>query len=369
MKARGISFEVRDQFIEAVRRAGGSGILADTLLAANSFNTTEPVAEPDRSFEHLARCAELLHIGDREEAMPECRAAMEENPRGPWPLLVTSYTLQSMDPGNDESVELGRQALSLGHNFLFDDDGPGALGRAMLYFGTTPSGGFASLDPIGPDDQNQLGPTLQNLLDSEPDLASTHLLVASRYAQVGDIEKCIGEFEEAFRLEPDNPRLHAELADFYHDRKDVEGELKERREVVRIVPYGFEERAALAHCLDSLGRTGETIREWRDLLTLVPDSADAENELAWIYATSRDPKYRDPAEALTLAGLAVQSSKKPVPAILDTLAEALLLNGNSEEALKTEEQAAKLAPDDQEMQTRLKHFQEAAQQAKTTTPK
>jgi len=58
----------------------------------------------------------------------------------------------------------------------------------------------------------------------------------------------------------------------------------------------------------------------------------------------------------------VQSSKEPVPAILDTLAEALLINGRPQEALKTEEQAAKLAPDDHEMQSRLKHFQEAAQQ-------
>jgi tetratricopeptide (TPR) repeat protein len=369
MKARGISFTVSDQFIEAVRRAGGSGILADTLLAVNSFNTIEPAADPDRSFEHLASCAEFLHAGNRRDAIPECRAATDENPQATWPLLVTGYTLHLMDPENEESGELARRALALDHNLLANDDDPGALGRAMLYFGTGPVGGNGFLDPIDPSDENQLGPILQNRLDSEPDLAVTHVLVASRYAQVGNIEKCMSEFDAAFRLEPANPNLHADLADFYHDRQDVDGELKERREVVRIVPYGFEERAALAHFLDSLGRTDESIREWRDLLALVPDSADAENELAWIYATSRDPKYRDPAEALTLAGLAVQSSKKPVPAILDTLAEALLLNGNSEEALKTEEQAAKLAPDDQEMQTRLKHFQEAAQQAKTTTPK
>lgn len=368
MKARGISFTISDQFIEAVRRAGGSGILADTLLAANSFSTSEPVTDPDRSFEHLAKCAEFLHAGNRKDAIPECRAAMDENPQAPWPLLVTGYTLHLINPENEESAELARRALALDHSLSSNDDGPGALGRAMLFFGTAPGGGNGFLDPIDPSDENQLGPTLQNLLDSAPDLSNTHVLVASRYAQVGNIEKCMSEFDAAFRLEPDNPNLHAELADFYRDRKDVDGELKERREVVRIVPYGFEERAALAHLLDSLGHTGESIREWRDLLALDPDSADVENELAWIYATSTDPKYRDPVEALTLAEQAVQSSKKPVPAILDTLAEALLINGHPDEALELEQQAAALAPNDEQIQSRLKRFQEAAHQKPPIQP-
>jgi len=104
------------------------------------------------------------------------------------------------------------------------------------------------------------------------------------------------------------------------------------------------------------------VTELKRSLEIKPDSASAENELAWIYATSSDPEYRRPAEALTLAKHAVQLSKESVPAILDTLAEALLINGHPEDALKTEEQAAKLAPDDHEMQSRLKRFQEAAQQ-------
>lgn len=59
----------------------------------------------------------------------------------------------------------------------------------------------------------------------------------------------------------------------------------------------------------------------------------------------------------------MQTSKEPVPAIMDTLAEALLINGHPEEALKLEEQAVQINPNDQQMQTRLKHFQEAAQHA------
>ena len=46
-----------------------------------------------------------------------------------------------------------------------------------------------------------------------------------------------------------------------------------------------------------------------------------------------------------------------------TLAEALLIKGHAEEALKLEEQAVKINPDDQQMQARRKHFQEAAQHA------
>jgi Flp pilus assembly protein TadD len=51
---------------------------------------------------------------------------------------------------------------------------------------------------------------------------------------------------------------------------------------------------------------------------------------------------------------------------LDTLAEALLLNGQPAEALNTEQQAAALDPKNPEMQTRLAHFQAACSPSSAT---
>jgi tetratricopeptide (TPR) repeat protein len=82
-----------------------------------------------------------------------------------------------------------------------------------------------------------------------------------------------------------------------------------------------------------------------------------------MYATTDDPKLRNPAEALVLARQAVATSPEPNPAYLDTLAEALLVNGQPAEALKYELQAFQLDPDNPEFKTRLPRFQAAARSA------
>jgi membrane associated rhomboid family serine protease len=86
------------------------------------------------------------------------------------------------------------------------------------------------------------------------------------------------------------------------------------------------------------------------------------NSVAWAYATSTSPAIRNPAAALEFARKAVHLSKDhPVPAFLDTLAEAYYVNAQYEEAVKTEQQALALAsPGDQDdYRMRLEKYQGA----------
>jgi tetratricopeptide (TPR) repeat protein len=102
------------------------------------------------------------------------------------------------------------------------------------------------------------------------------------------------------------------------------------------------------------------IKELRLALSLKPDSVEAQNDLDWLYATTKNLKFRNPTEALILARRAVDSSPQPVPACLDTLAEALLLNGHPADAFATETEAARVDPENSELQSRLEHFRQAA---------
>jgi tetratricopeptide (TPR) repeat protein len=107
----------------------------------------------------------------------------------------------------------------------------------------------------------------------------------------------------------------------------------------------------------------DAINELKRALEIQPNSAQAVNHLAWIYATADDRKLRNPREALALARRAVESSPQPNAAFLDTLAEALLSNGQAGEALTIEKQAFEINPQNPEVRTRLDHFREAAEQA------
>lgn len=74
-----------------------------------------------------------------------------------------------------------------------------------------------------------------------------------------------------------------------------------------------------------------------------PNNAIALNNLAWLYATADDVYFQDKKKALELAKRA--ASLKPDPSILDTLAEAYFINGNTEAALTTIEAAINLNPE------------------------
>lgn len=74
-----------------------------------------------------------------------------------------------------------------------------------------------------------------------------------------------------------------------------------------------------------------------------PENAHALNNLAWLYATCKDPLYRRPEAALALArrALAVDRSAH----VLDTYAEALFINGRPAQALEASREALKMARD------------------------
>lgn len=74
---------------------------------------------------------------------------------------------------------------------------------------------------------------------------------------------------------------------------------------------------------------------------LAPNDPEILNSIAWLYATAKDPAYRNPKLALAYA---VRAAKiKPAAHILDTLAESFFINGYVKEAIKIEEEALQKA--------------------------
>jgi hypothetical protein len=99
---------------------------------------------------------------------------------------------------------------------------------------------------------------------------------------------------------------------------------------------------------------------------------DALNNVAWAYATSPNPAIRNPSTALEYALKATSLEKdNPDPSHLDTLAEAYYVNGQLEDAVKTEQQALVLASPDEksELQKRLEKYQRAFENEKPPTAK
>jgi TPR repeat protein len=96
-------------------------------------------------------------------------------------------------------------------------------------------------------------------------------------------------------------------------------------------------------------------------------NADGLNNVAWIYATSSDPTLRNPGAAVEYALKAVSAGKKnPDPDHLDTLAEAYYANRQYQDAIKTEQRAIALAPQEKKVQFQknLERYQRALHESK-----
>jgi tetratricopeptide (TPR) repeat protein len=127
---------------------------------------------------------------------------------------------------------------------------------------------------------------------------------------------------------PDNPALHALMGDLGFRRKD----------------YALVQRS------------------YERALELKPDSPSVLNNLAWLYATCEDERFRDPPRALELAQAAARH--QPAAHVLDTLAEAYFANGKHAEAVAVGGRALAAASGDRRhFETQLEKFTEALRRA------
>jgi predicted Zn-dependent protease len=105
----------------------------------------------------------------------------------------------------------------------------------------------------------------------------------------------------------------------------------------------------------------EAIEAYERALALAPRDAETLNNLAWIYATCEETVCREPIKALVYARHA--AALKPLPHILDTLAESYYVNGLNDKAVKVIKQALKMNPEDRSYyEAQLAKFQKAAEE-------
>ena len=78
---------------------------------------------------------------------------------------------------------------------------------------------------------------------------------------------------------------------------------------------------------------------FREAIWLRPDGLDAQNDFAWLLATSPDGEVRDGDLAQRLAAEVVQKTQQAVPRRLESLAAALAEQGKFAEAIKVQADA------------------------------
>jgi tetratricopeptide (TPR) repeat protein len=187
-----------------------------------------------------------------------------------------------------------------------------------------------------------------------------HEELGALYLGSGKADQAIREFEEAHRLSPLSARAQLGLARAYRRTGDVAKSDQLLAEMVGEDAGTADGQQLLGDLYFEEKIYPEAIKHYQQALKLNPQDAAVHNNLAWLYATSEDEQFRDPQGALRHAQRAVELSQWRQAAFIDTLAEALYVNGRYAEAVKTQNRALKLEPHNRELQDHMARYRKAA---------
>jgi tetratricopeptide (TPR) repeat protein len=175
-----------------------------------------------------------------------------------------------------------------------------------------------------------------------------------------DAARAIAEFQQALKIDPDSLMASFGLAAAYQANGNTAAAEKAFEALAARDPQAPDVQEAVADLLSEQKLYAQAIQRYQAVLRITPNAALAHNNLAWLYATADDAKFRDPAAALDHARKAVALSKGREPDFLDTLAEALFINHQYAEAMKVETRALQLAPNNREFQQHMDRYRGAA---------
>jgi tetratricopeptide (TPR) repeat protein len=184
--------------------------------------------------------------------------------------------------------------------------------------------------------------------------------LGSLYIEQKQFDNAIREFEQAVQLNPGSPSAQLGLGLAFYLKGDPRRAQQIFESVLGQNPQTASGQRLLADLYAEQKIYADAIQHYREALRLQPDMAEAHNNLAWLLATSEDPKFRDPRAALDHARRAVELTQWKEAGFVDTLAEAYYANGNYQEAVRTQVKALELDPHNQELQEHMARYRKAA---------
>jgi protein O-mannosyl-transferase len=157
----------------------------------------------------------------------------------------------------------------------------------------------------------------------------------------GDHAGAIAYWDRAISLFADNVQAHLSLGDVLARMGRNDEALVHAHRAVAILPTYAVAHDSLANVLRSCGRIAEAAAEYDEAARLDPDFVPALASLAWLRATSPDPRLRDPDRAMACAARARELSV-PDPTLLRTQAAAYAAANRFDDAEKAVTEALAL---------------------------
>jgi tetratricopeptide (TPR) repeat protein len=189
---------------------------------------------------------------------------------------------------------------------------------------------------------------------ANPNDASAHNYLATKYLQGGRIPDAIAQLEQALRINTGDAEAHSNLGSILQGQGRLEEAARHIREAVRLKPDDDRVRFNLGNLLLASGRPDDAIGEFRRAATINPDNADAHFNLAMLLGPRNqlDDAVRHLTRVIDIAPRNADAHRN--------LAVALSLQGKLDEAIAHDRAALRLQPDSSTVRQHLQALLDAA---------
>jgi protein O-mannosyl-transferase len=183
----------------------------------------------------------------------------------------------------------------------------------------------------------------QTALRLRPDYPEAWLRAGVALTELGRPAEAMPYLNKATQLAPAWPEPQRRLALALLRAGRAKEAHDAYQKLIPLIPATAEGYRDLADMLAEGQQFAEAIHYYREALRLKPDLDAAMNNLAMLYASCKQPEFRNGPQAVQLAEAACRLSGRRIPSYLGTLAAAYAEAGCFPDAVKTMQEALALA--------------------------
>lgn len=178
-------------------------------------------------------------------------------------------------------------------------------------------------------------------LQLDPRNVNAYIGRGNAHIEEGQLMEAIADYGRAIEFDPQNSYAYGARGNAYEKIGQFERALADCTRAIKLNPREAAAYIVRGNIYDDRGQPGRAIADYKRALELNHRDFDAYNALAWIKATTIEPRYRNGQEAVRLARRALELKLKPADRaeVLDTLAAAYVANGEFDRALEHYEEA------------------------------
>jgi tetratricopeptide (TPR) repeat protein len=278
---------------------------------------------PDYVEAHINFGNALLQKGKVDEAITQYQKALQINP---------DYAEAHFNLGNallkkgsmDEAITQYQKALQIKPDYAKAHLN---LGNALLKKGSV----------------DEAIAHFQKALQINPDYVNAHLDLGNALLKKGSVDEAITQYQKALQINPDYAEAQLNLDNALLKKGSVDEAITHSPTALQINPDSAKDHIILGNALLKRGSVDEAITQYQKALQINPDSIEAQNNLAWVLATTLQASLRNGRQAVELAQQANQLAGGENPIILRTLAAAYAEAGRFSDAQQSAQKAMTLA--------------------------